>query len=148
MRHLLPLVSALGLLAVLGCGPADDGSAQLKGSWTGVKSVSGDAGSSAINLEKTTLTFRDTEFEMESDGVVEIAGSWITYPNTQPKQIDLVIARGPGALAGKVWQGIYEIEGDQLKLCHIQAFADRTTRPTTFVPEPETLLTTYRRKKP
>jgi uncharacterized protein (TIGR03067 family) len=48
-------------------------------------------------------------------------------PSKKPAEIDMTVAEGQGA--GKSSQGIYELEGDSLKLCYALPGADR---PKTF----------------
>jgi uncharacterized protein (TIGR03067 family) len=63
-------------------------------------------------------------------------------PTQKPKSLDIVMVDGPDK--GKTLMGIYEITGDDLKIC--LAILDKP-RPKEFAAKPETILETWKREK-
>jgi uncharacterized protein (TIGR03067 family) len=74
-----------------------------------------------------------------------LAGTITLDPAKKPKAYKVIWKDGKVAPEGSGW-GIYELEGDTLKLCYLR---DRTKRPSKFSTEGEgDTLMTYKRKKP
>ncbi len=67
-------------------------------------------------------------------------------PTRKPKAIDLAITDGSGE--GKVYRGIYELDGDRLKIC--RSAEPGRLRPTRFATEPGSglILTVWKRDQP
>ena len=51
------------------------------------------------------------EFAVKLDGADHVSGKLVLRPNKKPKEVDLVQETGP------VYKGIYEIDGQRLKMC-------------------------------
>jgi uncharacterized protein (TIGR03067 family) len=67
-------------------------------------------------------------------------------PDKSPKEIDLTVGRGPNE--GKVFRGIYRLEGDTFTICrHVEPGKDR---PTAFGTRPGSglMLVTWKRARP
>jgi uncharacterized protein (TIGR03067 family) len=71
-------------------------------------------------------------------------GTFTLNPTATPKTIDMVPADGPNQ--GKMFRGIYQLEGDELKACF--AFPGKE-RPKTFLTEANSglVLEFWRRTK-
>ncbi|MBY0522724.1 MAG: TIGR03067 domain-containing protein [Gemmataceae bacterium] len=71
-------------------------------------------------------------------------GTFEINPKASPKTIDMTPADGP--YKGKTFQGIYQLEGDELKACF--AFPGKD-RPKTYLTQPESglVLEFWRRAK-
>ena len=115
---------------------------QLKGAWT------------ATSYVKDAKPAPEPELKMMK---LVIAGDQVTFtkgkdlrkatykldPTQKPKAVDIVMVDGPDK--GKTLQAIYEINGDEFKIC--LAILDKP-RPNDFAAKPETILETWKREKP
>jgi uncharacterized protein (TIGR03067 family) len=77
-----------------------------------------------VPSEKFSLTFEADKFTVHKDGQFWHSGPWRVNPAESPHHIDLVITEGRDK--GKVWLGIYVLDGDTLRV-HIGK-----TRPNDF----------------
>ena len=75
------------------------------------------------------LTVADNNFAVKTAGGTELKGDLTLNPAKTPKHIDFAHQEGP--LKDKKWEGIYELKGDALKLCHAEADGEKE-RPTEF----------------
>ena len=131
----LELALAAGLLAA-GDDPGKNTKARnemekLIGTWACVSgSVDGnplpEATARELKLKLTEKTYTTTRGE---DTLFE--STYTIDPGTTPRSIDIVGTEGE--LAGKTAQGIYEVDGDDLKLCYTMPGHDR---PKAFESKP------------
>ena len=143
-RIVISLV-ALGALAAADT-PKPDKEA-LAGGWRVV----------ACELESKLLpdsVFKDLLYSFEKDGKWKLeggpgfpkakSGSFTLNPKASPKTIDMVPTDGP--YKGKTFQGIYQLEGDELKACF--AFPGKD-RPKTYLTDAKSglVLEFWRRRK-
>lgn len=121
-------VLALVSLLILCCHEAD--AASLSGSWQLKSSETGGQKHFVARGISIRLTVRDSTWtEVVTPSHPNTSGfraRFTTDDAKTPKQIDLYVTSGtPGTL----WKGIYEIEGNILKVCRTRL----ASRPTRFV---------------
>jgi uncharacterized protein (TIGR03067 family) len=116
MQRLILRVCALLLgtgLVVAGALPAD-AQAVLRGNWVATKAETNGALSPGVVGHRLSLS--GDRFEIRSkDGKALYAGTVRTNPEATPATIDFLHAQG--MLRGKVWKGIYALNGDMLTVC-------------------------------
>jgi uncharacterized protein (TIGR03067 family) len=148
MTRRLPLVAvALGVTFVSGCGKTDYQS--MFSFWTVVSAEEG--GQPPKDPGKKEDVFIDSEI-LTPDGFADVDVRWTDPvrhqlkldPSKAPKQID--VSEGIYMSRGGVWPGIYELNGDDLKICLDLA---GKTRPTQFktTAGDQCLLLVLKRKK-
>ena len=94
--------------------PADDAAKMLQGAWSAVKAEQD--GKPAADLIGHRLAFASNRFAIRSkDGKEVYAGTFRTSPGTKPAAIDF--DQTEGTLKGKVWKGIYALDGEKLTIC-------------------------------
>src|SRR6476646_9782816 len=112
------LTSALCWL-ILGSGlvlaqPAEQAQKQLEGTWIATKAERD--GKAADDVVGHRLSFTGNRFQIQSkDGKPLYAGTVRVDPSAKPAAIDF--EHTEGALKGKVWKGIYALDGDTLTTC-------------------------------
>jgi len=144
------MLPAIMLAALLSQFPTADAKVQdlaaLDGTWKPTSAQRGDLESSEEELERQRMTIRNSRYWVPSGkregykpNLVEIR---IDATKT-PKHIDFVVVEGPNV--GMTELGIYELNGDELKVC------SGKSRPTKFearVDDWNALVVTYQRVKP
>jgi uncharacterized protein (TIGR03067 family) len=119
------LVVATGLTPAVS---ATDVPGRLQGTWLAEKAEID--GNKANNVIGHKLSFASNRFEIRSkDGKPLYEGNMRTDPNAKPPAIDF--EHTSGALAKKVWMGIYRLDGDTLTICDNAPNLNKP-RPTTF----------------
>jgi uncharacterized protein (TIGR03067 family) len=119
---LLALFCAVGFAASSGSATLADDKADLKkevskfqGTWTFESSEAGGKKLSADELKGLVLTFEgDKHTVKKGDEVIQV-GTQKLDPSKSPKTIDVTFTEGLNK--GKVMLGIYELDGDSLKVC-------------------------------
>jgi len=132
------LCCAVGFAASGGSGTPADDKAELekearkfKGAWTFESSVTGGDELPADHLKMFVVTFEgDKHTVKKGDEVIQV-GTQKLDPSKSPKTIDVTMVEGPHK--GTVMLGIYEIDGDTLKVCFDP---EGKTRPTEFKSPP------------
>src|SRR5262245_12475340 len=144
---LASLFCAVGFAASGVAGAQSDVEKELKkfqGSWTIESSVTGGTELPADQLKGFVVTFEgNTQTLKKSDEVIQV-GTQKLYPSKSPKAIDVRMTEGPNK--GAVMLGIYEIDGDTLKVCFDP---QGKKRPTEFksAPGSETFVNVHKRVK-
>jgi uncharacterized protein (TIGR03067 family) len=132
------------LLAAGAPGEAADANkkAGLHGTWTAVAADRN--GAPADDIKGHRLTFTGDRFTIRSKGKLRYQGTFRIDPSKSPATIDFTHTRGEAK--GKVWQGIYLLEGDGLKICD-NADDLSKGRPAAFATEPRSgrVLVVFRR---
>jgi uncharacterized protein (TIGR03067 family) len=133
------LFCALGFAASGGSGTWADDKADLEkevrkfqGTWTFESSETGGKKIPADELKGFILIFEgDKHTVKKGDEVIQV-GTQKINPSKSPKTIDVTMTEGPSK--GKVMLGIYEIDGDTLKVCFD---SQGKKRPTEFKSSPD-----------
>jgi uncharacterized protein (TIGR03067 family) len=117
---------------------------KFQGTWTFESSETGGKELPTGELKELTLTFEgDKHTVKKGDEVIQV-GIQKLDPSKSPKTIDVTMAEGLNK--GKVMLGIYEIDGDTLKVCFDP---HGKKRPTEFksVPGSENFVNVHKRVK-
>src|SRR5919201_3630264 len=129
---LVTLLGALVLTASGGTGARADDKAEVEkelkkfqGTWTFESSEAGGKGLPAGELKGLVLTFEGDKHTVKKGLEVIQVGTQKLAPSKSPKTIDVTMTEGLNK--GTVMLGIYEIDGDTLKVCFDP---HGTTRPT------------------
>ena len=145
------LCCAVGFAASGGPGILADDKADLEkevrkfqGTWTFESSEAGGKELPAGELKGLILTFEgDKHTVKKGDDVLQV-GTQKLDPSKSPKTIDVTMTEGPNK--GAVMLGIYEIDGDTLKVCFD---LEGKKRPTEFksAPGSENFVNVHKRVK-
>jgi uncharacterized protein (TIGR03067 family) len=148
---LVALFCAVGFAAPGGSGTLAHDKADLvkelrkfQGAWTFESSEAGGKELPAGELNGLVLTFEGDKHTVKKGDEVIQAGTQKLDPSKSPKAIDVTITEGVNK--GAVMLGIYEINGDTLKVCFDAA---GKKRPTQFksTPGSETFVNVHKRLK-
>jgi uncharacterized protein (TIGR03067 family) len=103
---------------------------QMQGTWEVVEVVDNGAAAPKDSLAKLSVEVRENQMRFKGpEGVRELI--FTLNPSTQPKAMDATPADGPKQ--GKMLRGIYEVQGDSLKVCLVHL--DDKERPDKFESE-------------
>lgn len=148
---LATLLGTLVLTASGGTGAQADDKADIKkelkkfkGTWTFASVEAGGKAGPAGALKGTTVTFDGDKYTVKSgDKVIQTATQKLD-PSKSPKALDATVADGPNK--GTVILGIYEFDGDTLKVCFDP---EGKKRPKEFktAPGSQTTLVVHKRVK-
>ena len=122
MRYLLlPMIVLLSAAAPLP--PAAEDAKRIQGTWSVVLFEARGMSVPDEKLKLMTLEFKENVFIL-NDGVTPEHGTFKLDPSTKPKGFDATIKRGE---KGEVALFIYELDGDNLKLCWRKPGSERPT---------------------
>jgi uncharacterized protein (TIGR03067 family) len=145
------LFCAVGFAASGGSGTLADDKADLEkevrkfqGAWTFESSETGGKELPASELAGLILTFEGDKHTVKKGNEMVQVGTQKLDPSKSPKAIDVTLTEGVNK--GAVMLGIYEINGDTLKVCFDAA---GKKRPTEFksAPGSETFVNVHKRVK-
>jgi uncharacterized protein (TIGR03067 family) len=148
---LVTLFCALGLVVSGGSGTRADEKAdvakELKkfhGVWTFESVEAGGKKTPAEELKGLTVTFAGDKYTVKKGDEVIQVGIQKLDPSRSPKAIDVTVTEG--LRKGAVMLGIYEIDGDTLKVCFDE---EGKKRPTEFKSPAgsETFVNVHRRAR-
>jgi uncharacterized protein (TIGR03067 family) len=114
---------------------------QLKGTWVATSYVKDMKAAAEADLKMMKLAVAGDQVTF-TKGKDLRKSTYRLDPTQKPKTVDIVMIDGPDK--DKTLQGIYEISGDELKIC--LAILDKP-RPKEFAAKPETILETWKREK-
>jgi uncharacterized protein (TIGR03067 family) len=116
---LIALFCAVGFAAsgALADGKADveKETKKFQGTWTIESSVTGGIEIPADQLKGFIVTFEGAKHTLKFEDKVFQVGTQKIDPSKSPKTIDVTMTEGPSK--GAVMLGIYEFDGDTLKVC-------------------------------
>jgi uncharacterized protein (TIGR03067 family) len=117
---------------------------KFQGTWTFESSEAGGKELPAGELREFVLTFEGDKHTVKKGNEVIQAGTQKLDPSQLPKAIDVTLTEGVNK--GAVLLGIYEINGDTLKVCFD---AEGKRRPTQFksAPGSQTFVNVHKRLK-
>jgi uncharacterized protein (TIGR03067 family) len=119
-----------GVVAAVAAGQKDDAvkeeMARLEGSYSCVSLETGNEKGDPARIKKLKLVVKDKMWTVYIDDTVSTSAKFTIDPTKKPKTIDMTGTMGGDK--GKKYLGIYELKGDELKLC----IGDTKSRPKTF----------------
>jgi uncharacterized protein (TIGR03067 family) len=117
---------------------------KLQGLWAVAAETSSGIAVSADRLKGRQLEIKGDRYTAKSPATGGELGTFTLEPAKKPKTIDMTPGEGPNK--GMARHGIYELEGDILRVCYA---AYGKARPTTFTSGPDSgvVLVIYRRLK-
>jgi uncharacterized protein (TIGR03067 family) len=118
---------------------------RLQGAWEQVSIEANGQKQGFARGQAPLFIIRGDGYTVEVAGKVLERGRLKMYPVTNPRQSDLIVQGGTGK--PRVYPGIYEITGDELRTCFTR---DGGARPTTFIAAAESgfSVAVYRRVSP
>jgi uncharacterized protein (TIGR03067 family) len=126
MRHCIVLLPAL--LGFLGPAAGQEKDNPLQGSWAVVQTERGGRKPPADKLKSLKVVIKGNTLRMSDDQGGE-SGTFKLNRAKKPHEIDLVFKEGPKGDVERTALGIYELDGDNLKLAWRK---DGGPRPTEF----------------
>lgn len=140
--RLLPLVLLpVALLLVAADGDAGD-QAKIQGTWKVVQATKRGKEAPAEAVKDLTVTFKDSTVTIGAGAAKEEAGFKLD-PSKKPGAIDIT----PPGKADRAVQGIYELKGDDLKLCWRKGGEERPAKFESTEDNGVSLLVLKRDKK-
>ncbi|MCI0746393.1 MAG: TIGR03067 domain-containing protein [Verrucomicrobia subdivision 3 bacterium] len=116
---------------------------RLQGTWTFVKS-SGEGQKKRTRDVK--MVFKDDTISfIGNDDKRTVRGTYEVDPTKNPKTLDIVIEKDSGAT--EITLAIYEMTGDNLKICHYLGAKAGKERPTQFLTDKQTVVGTLKRER-
>jgi uncharacterized protein (TIGR03067 family) len=143
-RMLLVLVAGV-LVAADGKDDAKKEMEKLQGVWV---MVSGERNGEALpddQVKALKRTVKGEEFTITRDGETVVKGTFTVDPSKSPKTIDVMVTEGDNK--DKKMLGIYEIDGDNYKVCYAPFGKDRPKEFSSKGEEGITLAVWKRDKK-
>lgn len=96
---------------------------KLIGSWTAVSATIDGKPLPEDTARQLRLVLTKTDYTTSRGDEVLFQSTYTVNPNASPKMIDVIGTEGESA--GKPAQGIYELDGDRLRLCYTMPGNDR-----------------------
>ena len=144
MRRTFPAAAALLLLlpaALLRADDAPKGDKELDGEWE-IKSLLRGGKEPPEDAPKPSATIKGDQLILKF-GDKEYKTTFQVDPTKTPKTMDVKMEEGPHK--GETMKAIYEVKGDELRLCHDEPGKDRPTEFTSK--EPGEVLAVWKRVK-
>src|SRR5688572_16398114 len=148
---LVPLLCALVLTASTGTGARADDKADVakelkkfQGTWTFESLEAGGKKLAADVFKEMTVTFEGDKYSVKMGDMVVEAVTLKLNPSKSPKTLDAKVTDGPNK--GNLILGIYEIDGDTLKVCFDEKGVKRPTEFKTAADSQATLVVHKRAK--
>ena len=139
------LIFGMGITPAL-AQPAKEAQSKLQGTWSATSAEQD--GAAAGDVVGHKLSFEGNRFQIRpKDGKLLYEGTFRLDPSAKPAAIDFEHSKG--ALKGKVWKGIYALDGDTLKECDNAPNVNKG-RPAAFEAKTGSgyVCITFRRAKP
>ena len=125
---------------------AGDGRDELQGVWAATAGEIRGKPATTQEIRGTRFTFKGNQLLVRSPtlGVREVEGTFEADRREAPRRVDIDLIKLDG-----IWYGIYEVKGDELRVCY-RIGGKPEDRPTTFATaETESLiLIAFKRQKP
>jgi uncharacterized protein (TIGR03067 family) len=149
MRLLALLITAAAALPILADPPQDDAVKKelkkLEGSWATVFiEAAGQKVTDEDKIKTRKLSTKGDKYTLKV-GDETVRGTIEINPTKKPKTID--VKPDSGSNKGKTLLGIYELDGDNLKICLALPGKDRPTALVTAAEDRQQLVV-YKREKP
>jgi uncharacterized protein (TIGR03067 family) len=136
---------AVGALIAADAQDAKNDLDKLQGTWALVSGMRDGKKFTEEEVKKTKLYIKGETFRIPESSVATSEDGTINVdPSKKPKEMNAITGSGPDK--GKTWQGIYQIAGDNYRVCFAPPGKDR---PTGFSSKAgsEHLLQVWKRQK-
>ena len=146
MHRLFFAMCGLAGLSLALAPPGEAAQPNLQGAWIATKAEN--EGKAAEDVVGHRLVITGDSFQIRpGNGKLLYGGSVRMDPSAKPAAIDF--EHTDGALKGKVWKGIYSLDGDTLAICDNAQNLDKG-RPAAFEAKSGSgyVLITFKRAKP
>jgi uncharacterized protein (TIGR03067 family) len=100
--------------------------AEMQGDWQAVTLEVKGKPSGADEVKKIKLIVKKDDYRVKVDGTDHVSAKLVLRADKKPKELDLVLETGP------VYKGIYEIDGNTLKICLSLSSDADSERPREF----------------
>jgi uncharacterized protein (TIGR03067 family) len=130
MKTKLALLFPVGFALVAGATAGDAARKdrdQLQGTWEVVAAERD--GKPLDRIKGGKLAISGQNFTIQTASGAELKGDYRLDPGKKPKAMDLTHTEG--ALRDKTWQAIYQLDGEELKICYAETGSGKD-RPTEF----------------
>jgi uncharacterized protein (TIGR03067 family) len=117
---------------------------KFDGAWKAVSAKVNGEEEPAEELKKVHVAIEGGQYTVKLEDTVIDKGNFTVDPATKPKQMDVKSVEGQNQ--GKTLLAIYELEGDDLKICLVDSDKDR---PADFTADKDSgrILYVYKRAK-
>jgi uncharacterized protein (TIGR03067 family) len=99
---------------------------KMQGTWHAIAGEIKGTPSESDALKKFKLVVKNKSYTVKVSGEDHVSANLALRAGKDPKEVDIVLETGP------VYKGIYEIEGDTLKICLVLSSDDDSERPKEF----------------
>jgi uncharacterized protein (TIGR03067 family) len=116
---------------------------KMQGTWHAIAVEVKGTPSDADALKKFELVVKNDSYTVKTSGKEHVSAKLVLAADKEPKEMDIVLETDP------VYKGIYEIDGDTLKICLVLSSDDDSKRPKEFKSEEDsnTALFTWERTR-
>lgn len=116
---------------------------KMQGTWHAIAVEVKGTPSDADALKKFELVVKNDSYTVKTSGKEHVLAKLVLAADKEPKEMDIVLETDP------VYKGIYEIDGDTLKICLVLSSDDDSKRPKEFKSEEDsnTALFTWERTR-
>ncbi len=116
---------------------------KMQGTWHAIAVEVKGTLSDADALKKFELVVKNDSYTVKTSGKEHVSAKLVLGADKEPKEMDIVLETDP------VYKGIYEIDGDTLKICLVLSSDDDSKRPKEFKSEEDsnTALFTWERTR-
>lgn len=116
---------------------------KMQGTWHAIAVEVKGTPSDADTVKKFELVVKDDSYMMKVDGKDHVSAKLVLAADKKPKEMDIVLETDP------IYKGIYELDGDTLKICLVLSSDDDSKRPKEFKSEADsnTALFTWERTR-
>ena len=123
---LLALGSLIGSVGPKPADQSDKDLEKLQGTWHAVAMEVKGKPSEPDAVKKLKLVVKKDSYTVTVNGEDHVSAKLVLRAGKEPKEVDVVLETDP------VYKGIYEIEGDTLKICLVLSSDDDSKRPKEF----------------
>jgi uncharacterized protein (TIGR03067 family) len=116
---------------------------QMQGNWLATAMTVKGKSHGAEQIKKFKLIVKKDDYCVQVDGKDHVSAKLVLRADKKPKEMDLVLETGP------VYKGIYEIDGDTIKMCVTLSSDADSERPKEFASEADSpmALFTWQRER-
>jgi uncharacterized protein (TIGR03067 family) len=116
---------------------------KMQGTWHATTVEVKGTPSDADALKKFELVVKNDSYTVKTGGKEHVSARLVLAAEKEPKEMDIVLDTDP------VYKGIYEIDGDTLKICLVLSSDDESKRPKEFksAEDSNTALFTWERTR-